>query len=153
VAFRQHAEANLTRTLATSASERYGSQSVRFADDAVIGRPRRQTENTTVVTRYQMRLSVYHLAVVIAALVAASPRLTAWIVRGRPREYVPVEIDGTQHLVDARVWPDHPLNPKNRIEPDRLIQTGRGPENDPISSRAAPAGDDPGDLRRVSAVQ
>jgi hypothetical protein len=35
----------------------------------------------------------------------------------------------------------------------RLIQTNPNPENVPISSQAAPAGDDPRDLRRVSAVQ
>jgi hypothetical protein len=56
-------------------------------------------------------------------------------------------------LVDPRVWAIHPLNPKNRIETDRLIQTDRGPENVPIGSRTAPDGDDLGDLRRVSAVQ
>jgi hypothetical protein len=39
-------------------------------------------------------LSVYLSTVVIAALVAASPRLISWAVRGRPREYVSVEIDG-----------------------------------------------------------
>jgi hypothetical protein len=41
-----------------------------------------------------VRLSVYLSTVVIAALVAASPRLISWAVRGRPREYVSVEIDG-----------------------------------------------------------
>jgi hypothetical protein len=47
------------------------------------------------VTRWHhFRLSTYLLTVVIAALVAASPRVTAWIVRGRPRDYVSVEIDG-----------------------------------------------------------
>jgi hypothetical protein len=39
-------------------------------------------------------LSVYLSTVVIAALVAASPRLISCAVRGRPREYVSVEIDG-----------------------------------------------------------
>jgi hypothetical protein len=41
-----------------------------------------------------MRLSVYHLAVVIGALIATSPRPIAWLVSGRPREYVSLEIDG-----------------------------------------------------------
>jgi hypothetical protein len=69
------------------------------------------------VTRYQFRLSTYPLTVVISALVAASPRLLAWAVRGRPPEYVYVEIDGKQVLFDARVWPTHPLNPANRAAP------------------------------------
>jgi hypothetical protein len=64
-----------------------------------------------------MRLSVYHLSVVIAALVAASPHLIAWVVRGRPPEYVSVEIDGKQVLFDARVWPTRPLNLKNIAAP------------------------------------
>jgi hypothetical protein len=66
------------------------------------------------VTRYQFRLSTYLLTVVIAALVAASPRLISRAVRGRPPEYVSVQIDGKPELFDARVWPTHPLNPKNR---------------------------------------
>jgi hypothetical protein len=65
------------------------------------------------VTRYQFRLSVYLATVVITALGAASPRLISWAVRGRPPEYVSVEIDGKQALFDARVWPTRPLNPKN----------------------------------------
>jgi hypothetical protein len=66
------------------------------------------------VTRYHFRLSTYLLTVVIAALVAASPRLIAWVARGRPPEYVSVELNGKQELFDVRVWPTHPLNPKNR---------------------------------------
>jgi hypothetical protein len=73
-------------------------------------------ENTTAVTRYQFRLSVYLATVVITALVAASPRLIAWVVR-TPRDYVSVEIDGKLVLFDARVWPTHPLNPKNHAAP------------------------------------
>ena len=46
------------------------------------------------VTRYQFRLSIYLATVVITALVAASPRLIEWMVRGRPREDVFVELDG-----------------------------------------------------------
>jgi hypothetical protein len=65
------------------------------------------------VTRYQMRLSVYHLVVVIGALIAASPRLISWAVRGRPPEYVFVELDGKMVPFDARVWPYHPRNPSN----------------------------------------
>jgi hypothetical protein len=55
------------------------------------------------VTRYQFRLSVYLSTVVVTALVAASPRLIAWIVR-TPRDYVSVEIDGKLELFDPRVW-------------------------------------------------
>jgi hypothetical protein len=66
------------------------------------------------VTRYQFRLSTYLLTVVIGALIAASPRLISWAVRGRPPEYVSVEIDGKQVLFDVRVWPSHPRNPANR---------------------------------------
>jgi hypothetical protein len=58
---------------------------------------------------------VYDLAVVIGALIATSPRVTAWIVRGRPRDYVSVEIDGKQVLFDVRVWPTHPLNLAEQI--------------------------------------
>ena len=71
------------------------------------------------VTRYQFRLSVYLSTVVVTALVAASPRLIAWIVR-TPRDYVSAEIDGKQVLFDARVWPAHPLNPKNRAAPSGI---------------------------------
>jgi hypothetical protein len=108
-----------------------------------------------VVKKFQMRLSVYHFGVVIGALIAASERPLKWIAAGCPatREYLSVKIDGNPQLVDTRVWAIHPLNPENRIETDRLIQTARGPENAPIGSRAAPDGDDPGDLRRFSAVQ
>jgi hypothetical protein len=56
------------------------------------------------VTRWQFRLSTYLATVVIAALVAASPRLIAWAVR-TPRDYVSIEIGGKQVLFDARVWP------------------------------------------------
>jgi hypothetical protein len=67
------------------------------------------------VTRWHhFRLSTYLLTVVVAALIAASPRLISWAVRGRPPEYVSVQIDGKQVLFDARVWPTHPLNPKIR---------------------------------------
>jgi hypothetical protein len=76
-----------------------------------------QQGNTIAVTRYQFRLSVYRATVVIAALVAASPRLISWAVRGRPPEYVYVELDGKPVLFDARVWPTHPLNPANRAAP------------------------------------
>jgi hypothetical protein len=71
------------------------------------------------VTRYQVRLSVYHLAVVIGALVAASERPLKWIARGcpAPREIVHVEIDGELQIFDARVWPAHRLNPKNQPSP------------------------------------
>jgi hypothetical protein len=71
------------------------------------------------VTRWQFRLSTYLLTVVIAALLAASPRLIAWVVR-TPRDYVSVEIGGKQELFDARVWPTHPLNPKNRAAPSGI---------------------------------
>jgi hypothetical protein len=73
------------------------------------------------VTRYQMRISVYHLCVVIAALIAASERPLKWIAAGCPatREYL-FEIDGQRQLVDARVWADHPLNPKNRAAPSGI---------------------------------
>jgi hypothetical protein len=37
------------------------------------------------VTRYQFRLSVYLATVVVAALVAASPRLVAWGSQDAPR--------------------------------------------------------------------
>jgi hypothetical protein len=46
------------------------------------------------VTRYQFRLSTYLATVVIAALVAASPRIVSWAVSGRPPEYVYVKLDG-----------------------------------------------------------
>jgi hypothetical protein len=69
------------------------------------------------VTGYQFRLSTYLLTVVIAALVAASPRLISWAVRGRPPEYVYVELDGKMEAFDVRVWPTHRLNPKNRPSP------------------------------------
>jgi hypothetical protein len=74
------------------------------------------------VTSYQMWISVYHLCVVIAALIAASERPLKWIAAGSPatREYLSVEIDGQRQLVDARVWPDHPLNPKNRAAPSGI---------------------------------
>jgi hypothetical protein len=70
------------------------------------------------VTRYQFRLSIYLATVVITALGAASPRLITWAVWGRPPEYVSVQIDGKQELFDARVWPTHPLNPKNHAAPE-----------------------------------
>jgi hypothetical protein len=76
-----------------------------------------------VVTRYQFRLSTYLLTVVIGAL-AASPRLISWAVRGRPPEYVYVELDGKMIPFDARVWPTHPFNLKNRAAPSRAIGTG-----------------------------
>jgi hypothetical protein len=74
------------------------------------------------VAGYQMRISVYHLCVVIAAVLAASERPLKWIAAGYPatREYLSVEIDGQRQLVDARVWPDHPLNPKNRAAPSGI---------------------------------
>ena len=72
------------------------------------------------VTRYQFRLSLYLATVVISALVAASPRLISWAVRGRPPEYVSVKIDGKMIPFDARVWPTHPLNPKNHAAPSDI---------------------------------
>jgi hypothetical protein len=57
------------------------------------------------VTRYQFRLSTYLLTVVIGALIAASPRLISLAVRGRPPEYVYVELDGKMVPFDARLWP------------------------------------------------
>ena len=48
-------------------------------------------------------MSVYLSTVVIAALVAASPRLISWAVRGRPREYVSVEIDGKRRTTTLSV--------------------------------------------------
>jgi hypothetical protein len=72
------------------------------------------------VTRWQFRLSTYLATVVIAALVAASPRLISWAVRGRPPEYVSVEIDGKMVPFDVRVWPTHPLNPNNRAAPSDI---------------------------------
>jgi hypothetical protein len=62
------------------------------------------------VTRWQIRLSVYLTTVVVGALIAASPRLVSWAVRGRPPEYVYVKLDGKMVPFDARVWPTHPLN-------------------------------------------
>ena len=64
--------------------------------------------------QYQFRLSVYLATVVITALVAASPRLIAWVARGSPPEYVYVELNGKMELIDARAWPMSSLNPKNR---------------------------------------
>jgi hypothetical protein len=93
-------------------------------------------ENTMAVTRYQFRLSTYLLAVVIGALVAASPRLIEWMVRGRPREYVSVEIDGKMELFDARVWPSSSLNPKN--QPSPLTYAAPIGEIGSTADRAAP---------------
>ena len=75
------------------------------------------------VTRYQFRLSIYLATVVITALGAASPRIVKWAVRGRPPEYVSVEIDGKQVLFEARVWPTHPLDPNEdeRGIPKRIL--------------------------------
>jgi hypothetical protein len=71
-------------------------------------------------TRYQFRLSTYLATVVIAALVAASPRIVSWAVRGRPPEYVYVKLDGKMQAFDVRVWPTHPLNPKNHAAPSDI---------------------------------
>jgi hypothetical protein len=69
------------------------------------------------VTRYRFRLSIYLATVVITALGAASPRIVKWAVRGRPPEYVSVEIDGNTKLFDARAWPTSSFNLKNRPSP------------------------------------
>ncbi len=89
-----------------------------------------------MVTRYQFRLSGYLWRVVITALVAASPRLITWIVRGRAPEYISVEIDGKPELSDVRVWLTHHLNPKNRPSP--LTYAAPIGENGSTGSRAAP---------------
>jgi hypothetical protein len=70
------------------------------------------------VTRYQFRLSIYLATVVISALVAASPRLISWAVRGRPPEYVSVQIDGKQVLFDVRVWPTSSFTAKRWCQID-----------------------------------
>jgi hypothetical protein len=35
-------------------------------------------------------------------------------------EYVSVELDGKAVLFDSRVWPTHPLNPKNHAAPSDI---------------------------------
>jgi hypothetical protein len=63
-----------------------------------------------------MRLSFLVCMVAIAAVAFAVLPYLDWALRGFPhqRRYVQVEDNGVTRAIDARVWPDHYLNPRNR---------------------------------------
>jgi hypothetical protein len=69
-----------------------------------------------MVKRYQMRVSVYMLGVLLCALTGKGIKLSIWVIAGCPadREYVYVQENGKTAAIDARVWPFHQLNPGRR---------------------------------------
>jgi hypothetical protein len=66
-----------------------------------------------MVTRYQMRVSVYMLCVLLCALTAKGIKLGTWVYAGCPadREYVYIQHTGRTEAIDARIWPFHVRNP------------------------------------------
>jgi hypothetical protein len=71
-----------------------------------------------MVQRYQMRVSVYMLTVLLCALTTKGLFLVGWVVAGCPadREYVYVRENGKTLAIDARFWPFYVLNHRGPVQ-------------------------------------
>jgi hypothetical protein len=82
-----------------------------------------------MVTRYQMRVSVYMLCVLLCAVTANGWFLAAWVIASCPadREYVYIQQNSAVQAIDARLWPTHQLNPGRRAENLRAFRHPSSP--------------------------